>query len=94
MKVHVLAEHLQKKLPYVSHAISTRSQLPILLHFLLETRDDKLFISATDLEIGIETNIPASIEEPGGVAVPAKLFVELINSLPSDKVLSSMLLVL
>lgn len=87
MKVYVLAEHLQKKLPYVSHAISTRSQLPILLHFLLETRDDTLFISATDLEIGIETNIPASIEVEGGVAVPAKLFVELINSLPSDKVL-------
>ncbi len=86
MKVSLLTESLQKKLPFLFHAISSRSQLPILLHFLLETRGDKLYVTATDLEIGIETTIPATIEEEGGVAVPARLFVELISSLPNGKV--------
>lgn len=87
MNVSVLTEHLQKKLPFLTHAISSRSQLPILLYLLLETRDGKLYMSATDLEIGIETNIPATIHEEGGVTVPARLFVELINSLPAGKLM-------
>lgn len=85
MKITVLSDELQKSLSLVSHAISTRSQLPILLHVLLETKEGKLKISATDLEIAIETQLPATIEEEGGVTLPAKLFLELINSLPQDK---------
>ncbi len=86
MKLHVLSENLQKKLSFVNHAVSSRSQLPILLHVLLETKEGRLHISATDLEIGIETKIPASIEEEGGITVPAKLFLELINSISADKI--------
>src|SRR5258708_3514284 len=86
MKITVLADELQKKLSFVSHAISSRSQLPILLHVLLETKDGKLQLRATDLEIGIETELPATIDEEGGITVPAKLFLELVNSLPQDKV--------
>src|SRR5258708_5193857 len=86
MKITVLADELQKKLSFVSHAISSRSQLPILLHVLLETKDGKLQLRATDLEIGIETSLPATIAEEGGITVPAKLFLEIVNSLPADKV--------
>src|SRR5579871_1274099 len=86
MKTVVLADELQKALSFISHAISTRSQLPILLHVLLETKEGKLQVSATDLEIGMQTLIPATIDEPGGITVPAKLFLELVNSLPQDKV--------
>lgn len=86
MKIHVLTENLQKKLPFVNKAISTRSQLPILLHFLLETKDGKLQISATDLEIGIVIELPVNIEEEGAVTIPAKTFCELIASLPQGKI--------
>ncbi|HSW88088.1 MAG TPA: DNA polymerase III subunit beta [Candidatus Saccharimonadales bacterium] len=86
MKVTIQSDELQKKLSFVSHAISTRSQLPILLHVLLEAKDGKLQLSATDLEIGIETSLPATIEEEGSITIPAKLFLELVNSLPADKV--------
>lgn len=87
MKVTLLSENLQKKLTLANHAISPRNQLPILSSVLLETRDGKLFISSTDLEIGIITSLPAQIEEEGSVAVPAKLFLELVNSLPQDKMI-------
>ena len=40
-----------------------RSQLPILLNFLLKSEKGKFSISSTDLEIGIEAVIPANIEE-------------------------------
>ena len=86
MKLTVLAENLQKKLSVATHAISSRSQLPILSHVLLETKEGALHISATDLEVGIEVTIPAEIEEEGATTIPAKLFLELVNTLPQDKI--------
>src|SRR5689334_14443619 len=86
MKISVLTENLQKKLPLLGHAISNKNQLPILSQFLLETKEGKLIIHATDLEIGFEITIPVSIEEEGATTVPAKLFSELINSLPAEKI--------
>lgn len=86
MKAIVLAENLQKKLPFINHAVSPRNQLPILSNILLVTKNGKLQISSTDLEIGIQVEIPASIEEDGGITVPAKIFLDLISSLPSEKI--------
>ncbi len=86
MKVHTLLEHLQKKLPFVQHAVSSRSQLPVLLNILIEAKNGKLRIAATDLEIGIEVVLQANVEEEGGITVPAKVFLELISSLPVGKV--------
>lgn len=89
MKLTINSGDLQKKLSLVSRAISSRSQLPILSHVLLEAKEGKLQLSATDLEIGIETSLPASVEEEGGITIPAKLFLEIVNSLPSDNVVLS-----
>lgn len=86
MKVTLLTANLQKKLSFLNHAVSNKSQLPILLNILLETHDGKLKISATDLEIGIETLIPVTIEEEGATTLPAKTFTELINSLSDESV--------
>jgi DNA polymerase-3 subunit beta len=84
MKLQVLTSNLQKKLPLLNHAISSKSQLPILMNILLEAKDGKLQLSSTDLEIGIEIFIPATILEEGGITVPAKTFSELISSLSDD----------
>lgn len=86
MKITLLAENIQKKLPLVNHAISNKNQLPILSHILLETRDNKLILCGTDLEIGMEVAIPVNIEEEGSTTVPARLFTELISALPQEKI--------
>jgi DNA polymerase-3 subunit beta len=86
MKVEITVNNLVNKLQFLNHAISTKSQLPILLNLLIETRDGKLRISATDLEIGIETNIAATIVEEGSITVPARTFTELIGSLSDTTV--------
>ncbi len=86
MRVSLLSENLQKKILFVNHAISSRSQLPILGNFLIEAKDGKLSISATDLEIGITADVPAKIEEEGSATVPAKTFVELVGSIPAGKI--------
>ncbi len=86
MKLTILSEHIQKKLHLVTKGVSSKSQLPILLNILLEAKNGKLHISSTDLEIGIQTSIPANIEEDGSITTPAKTFFDLISILPSEKI--------
>jgi DNA polymerase III subunit beta len=85
MKATFLIENLQKKLPFLSHAVSTRGQMPILGNFLITLEKNNIKISATDLEIGIESSVPASVEKEGSVTVPAKTFSDFVQSISSGK---------
>lgn len=84
MKVTFLLENLQKELPFLNHAVSLRTQLPILSNFLLQANKGKLRVCATDLEIGIIVEIPAKIEEEGETAVPAKPLSDLLGSVKNE----------
>ncbi len=86
MKVTFLSENLQKKISFLNHAVSVRGQLPILSNFLLEAKGGKLYISATDLEIGISTSIPVNVEKEGKITVPAKNFSDLLLNLGNQKI--------
>lgn len=86
MKITLKTFNLQNKLSFINHAVSSKSQLPILLSILLETKDKKLKISSTDLEIGIEVYTHVEIEEEGSVTIPAKTFIELISSISEEEI--------
>ena len=86
MNASLLFENISKKILFVSHAVSARSQLPILLNFLIQAKKGKILISATDLEIGIIAEVPAKIEEEGEVAIPARTLTELIAATPLNKI--------
>lgn len=86
MKVSCLQENLAKGLSIVSRAVAARSTLPVLGNILLATDNGRLRLSATNLELGITCWIGAKIEEDGATTVPAKTFVDLVNTLPQDKV--------
>ncbi len=53
---------------------------------LLATDHGRLRLSATNLELGISCWIGAKIEEEGATTVPARTFVDLVNTLPNDTV--------
>jgi len=86
MKVTVLQENLARGLGIVSRAVSPRSTLPVLANVLIASDEGRLRLSATNLEMGITCWIQARIEEEGSTTVPARTFVDLINTLPSDQV--------
>lgn len=66
-----------------ARAINNRSPLPILSHVLLQAEDGRLRISATDLDLGVLTEVPTDITESGSVACPARLLMEIVSKLPS-----------
>ena len=86
MKVSCLQENLNAGLAIVSRAVATRTTLPITQHVLVTTDQNRLKLSATNLEIAISTWIGAEIEEEGTITLPARLFTELIGTLPPNKI--------
>lgn len=86
MKVSCLQENLARGLSTVARAVATRSTLPVLGNVLLATDHGRLRLSATNLELGISCWIGAKIEEEGATTVPARTFVDLVNTLPNDSV--------
>lgn len=90
MKITFLSDNLQGKISFLNHAVSTRGQLPILSNFLLEAKNGKLTISATDLEIGISSTIPVNIEKEGSTTIPAKNFSDLLTNMTNQKITLSL----
>src|SRR3989344_1995770 len=86
MLVSLLSDNLLEKISFLNHAVSSRATLPILSNFLLETKRGKLVISATDLEIGISAEVPASVEKEGKTTVLAKNFLDLITNIKDQKI--------
>ena len=86
MKLSCLQENLNEGLSIVSRAVATRTTLPITQHVLTSTDQNRLKLSATNLEIAISTWIGAEIEEEGTITLPARLFTELVGTLPQDKI--------
>ncbi len=85
MKTTIQTRILQTNLPFLNRAVSSKSQLPILSHLLIETKEKTIRLSSTDLEIGIQITIPADIETEGNITIPAKTFSELISLLSDEK---------
>lgn len=86
MKITCKQQDLSRGLSAVSHAVSSRSTLPILSNILLATDQGRLKLAATNLEIGINCWVDAQIHEEGTTTVPAKLLTDLVSSLPQAPV--------
>jgi DNA polymerase-3 subunit beta len=82
MKLQVTQENLAKALGSVARVANTRNTLPILANVLLQTTDNRLSISATNLDIAITHRIGSKIEKTGAVTVPARLTQDFVSSLP------------
>jgi len=87
MKLQVTQENLHKALSNVARvAVSSKNPLPILNNVLLRTLDNRLTISATNLEIAITEKIGAKVVNEGAVTIPARLLQEYVASLPSGTI--------
>jgi len=85
MKLVCTQENFKKAVSIVDKITAKQITLPILKNILLETKDGRLFFSATNLEIGIITKIGAKIEREGKIAVPSKIISDFIINLPQEK---------
>ena len=70
-----------RKLALVSRGVSARSTIQLLGGILLEAEEGSLRLSATDMELSIQTTAPAEVEEKGRVVIPARILNDVVRSL-------------
>lgn len=68
----------------VSRAVSAKSANPALEGVLIKAYNNALEISGYDIEIGIVTQIEATVLEEGEIVVSARLFNDIIRKLPEE----------
>jgi len=69
MKVVTAREQLLNAVQIVQRAVSVRNPMPILAGIRLEAVEDKIFLTATDLDMGIRCSFGAEVIEPPGISV-------------------------
>lgn len=86
MKFSVLQENLARAVSVVGRFVSGKVQVPVLANFLIRGEEGEMVLAATNMDTGIEFLVGAKVEKGGGFTVPAKVFGELVDSLPQGKV--------
>ncbi len=86
MKIKCSKQDLLSSLNIVSKAVSTKTTMPILECILVEVYENKIKLTANDLEIGIETKLKGSVIEMGRIAIEAKIFNDIIRKLPDSDI--------
>jgi DNA polymerase-3 subunit beta len=79
---------LLKPLQAVSGIVERRHTLPILANVLLEHRGDKLYVTATDLEMQITAHADMPGREEQAVTVAARKLQDLLRALPEESTLN------
>lgn len=86
MKIVCTKKNLGAGLNQCSRIISSGAALPILNNILLKTDNGRLKISATNLEIAVNTWVGGKIEEEGEITAPARLLTDYVGNLVSEKI--------
>ena len=86
MKLVCSQSELSSSLQLVSRAVASRPTHPVLANVLLTADAGTGSISLTgfDLNLGIQTSIPATVTTSGEITLPARLFGEIVSRLSSD----------
>ena len=79
---------LLKPLQAVSGIVERRQTLPILANILLEHKDGRLFVTATDLEMQITAYSEFAGKQDQSITVAARKLQDLLRALPEDAVLN------
>ena len=84
MKFIISSSTLLKQLQNISGVLSTNNSLPILEDFLFDISEGELTVYASDLDNTISTTLKAEAQEPGKIAIPAKMLLDTLKSFPEQ----------
>lgn len=86
MKFICSKSELLNGLSVVSKAVPSKTTMTILECILVDCTQGTIKLTANDMELGIETTVAGMIEEPGVIALDAKIFLEIVRKLPDNNI--------
>jgi DNA polymerase-3 subunit beta len=86
MEFRITKGELLRGLTRIQAIVEKRNTMPILANTLIEAEEEKVFISATDLDVGVRGGYDASVVKKGSVTVSARKLFEIARELPDEPV--------
>lgn len=86
MKFTVEKRLLNEAVTNLQRAVSSKTSIPALEGILIRSEENRLILTAYDLEIGMQTELPAIISAPGVIILTAKLFAEIVRRSPDEDI--------
>ena len=86
MKLTIQRNELWRGIDTVLDVVPNKPAIPVLGNLLLTAEEDQLKLAATDLDVSIQTTIPADVLESGKVTVPARTLAEIAREWPEAEV--------
>jgi DNA polymerase-3 subunit beta len=86
MEFRIEKDLFLKALQKIQGIVEKRTSMPILSNVLLEATENHLFVTATDLEVGMKSSYPAEIMSTGKITVSAKKLYEIVKELPNQPI--------
>jgi DNA polymerase-3 subunit beta len=86
MEFSVSRSDLVRELGLTQGVVEKKTTIPILSNILVETDHDQVWLTATDLELGIRCACPARIKKEGAGTIPARRLLDYVRLLPDSDV--------
>jgi DNA polymerase-3 subunit beta len=86
MEITVSRQDLVKELTATQSVVERKTTIPILSNFLIEVENDRLNISATDLDQAIRTSTEVKVKKPGACTIPARKLYDYVKLLPEGDI--------
>ncbi|SNB47283.1 DNA polymerase III subunit beta [Geobacter sp. DSM 9736] len=86
MEFRIDKETFLKALQKVQGIVEKKNTMPILSNVLIEALEDRLYITATDLEVGMRSSYPVNVVREGKITVSAKKIYEIIKELSEEEI--------
>ena len=84
MNIQINRETLLKPLTSVTSIVEKRHTLPILSNLLLEAKQNKIHLTATDLEMQISLSVESATTGDFSTTISAKKLLDICRSLPES----------
>ncbi len=86
MIVNVHTELIRSAVSKILTVVDKKKSRPILTYTLVKVENNKIELSATDLEVSAKVVINAEVEKEGSFCVNAKNLFEILRELPQDNI--------
>ena len=86
--LHIIVDRksLLKAITIVENAVTENKIREVLSGIYIETNEGKAILRGTDLELSINTEIEAQVEEDGKIVIKHKLIEEFLKQISDDKI--------
>ena len=82
MRLTIERSHLLRSLQHVQSVVERRNTIPILSNLLIASRDGKLSLTATDMDIAVIDTSPSEVGQEGAATAPAHMLYDIVRKLP------------